>query len=288
MELFINDTIISISQEENDTIQEVLKAISLQLTDGLVIITMKLDGEYCTIDDPKILSQHISKINKMELIVSSHSEIGISLLEDGKNFVLFSITELKNGTISKKNDIIQSFVWIIESLDALRSSLAFPPIDIIILRAGIVEAINFLNQENLNLEEIVNLGEHLELLSNHFSSLQEKLQSPTDYTKESTFARLQETQELLSDLALYFQTGNIVKAIQNLCTVIDTIEMYIRYAASKSKDLAIEKHAIIFKDLSSQLLNALENKDFVLIADLIEYDLNDHIENILEDNIQNR
>jgi hypothetical protein len=47
-------------------------------------------------------------------------------------------------------------------------------------------------------------------------------------------------------------------------------------------DTAIEEHALVLKDLSLQLLNAFENKDFVLIADLIEYDLNDCIDNILE------
>lgn len=282
MELFINDSFISISPDINDTVQHVLNAVNSQLPEDLVIITMKINGTYQAIDDPAILGINVSTLDKIELAVSSHSEIGVSLLEDGKNFVLFSINELKNGSLIKSKEIIQSFSWIIESLDALRSSLAFPPIDITILRAGIVEAIKFLDQDQLTSEEIHNLSNHLEALSNHFSILQKKLLNPADYTQESTLAKLQETQKLLPDLAAYFQTGDSVKAIQDLCTVIDMIEMYIRYAVSKPDDTKIEEYAMTFKDLSTQILNALENKDFILIADLIEYDLNDHIDTILE------
>ncbi len=282
MQLFINNTPVGVSPQESDTIQDLLIAIKKELEENLIIASMAVDNEYKSMDDPVILGTLVSKVEQIELTVATRIEIGISLLEDGKQFIKIGAQELKNGSMSKKGELINSFAWILESLEALRNSLAFPPIDIPVLKAIITNALKKIDNGMSDLEDMKRLGNELEKVAEHFEILKEKLINEEEFTKENTYAHLKDIQTRLPELATHFQTGNDLEAIQQLCIVIDTIELFTRYVASRVGDTAIEEHALVLKDLSLQLLNAFENKDFVLIADLIEYDLNDCIDNILE------
>ena len=282
MELFINETAIGVSPQESDTIQDLLNAILKELEENLIIASMVIDGTYCSIDDPKILGTSVSQVHKIELTVTTTLEISISLLEDGKQFVILGAQELKNGSLAKKNELINSFAWIIESLEALQGSLAFPPADISILRAILKQIITRLDENNVSLDETKELGEHLEKIVNVFDLLQHKISNEKDYSKESTHSLLKEIQPKLPDIATNFQTGNDLQAIQDLCKIVDVIETFTRFSALNSTDNDIEQHSLALKDISLQMLNAFENKDFVLIADLLEYDLSEQIDNILE------
>ena len=282
MELFINETPIGVSPQKSDTIQHLLNAILKELEENLIITSMTIDNKYYSIDDPQMLATSVDKVNKVELVVTTKLELSISLLEDGKQFVILGAQELKNGSLAKKNELINSFTWIIESLEALQNSLSFPPTDIPILKAIVKQVITRLDEDVVPLDETKEIGEQLEKIVNIFDALQHKISNEKSYSKESTYALLIEIQDQLPDIATHFQTGNDVKAIQNLCKIIDVIEVFIRFAATHSSDHHIEQHSLAMKDLSLQMLHAFENKDFVLIADLLEYDLSEQIDNILE------
>lgn len=281
MELFINDTPVGISPEKNDTVDILLRTVERQLESDLIIASVVIDGKYVAHDDPKVLNLPVSDINKIELTVATRIEIGVALLDDAKNFITISFQELKNGSFSKKNEIMQSFAWIIESLDALRSALAFPPADLTILRAAVADALRFLDRE-ISLDEALTLAEILEKMPEHFTLLQKKLLNQEEFVRENVIMQLQSTKNILPDLATYFQTGKDLQALAELGTVIDTLEMFARYSASQPADLQAETFAVALKDLSSQLLEAFENKDYILIADLLEYELAEQIDAILE------
>ncbi|MGL4394779.1 MAG: hypothetical protein ACRCS8_06115 [Brevinema sp.] len=285
MELFINDVAIDITPNPTDTIQTMINAISKELEEGLIIASMDIDGEFAAIDDPAILARSISSIKRVDLIVATNIEIGLSLLLNGKEFIDFSIKELENGSVIKKNEMVESFRWIIESMEALRLSLPFPPTELSIIKAIVNSILVELDEEEISFKIMSEISTLLKQVSGHIESLSQKLQSSTNLSnKEATLHKLEEIQSLLPDIATNFQTGNDLKAIQDLCLVIDAIEMFTRLAASESDDANLEGHAIDLKDLSTQMLNAFENKDFVLISDLLEYDLSDKIDDIIENN----
>lgn len=281
MKLFINDMPVGITPEANDTVDILLRTVEKQLESDLIIASVVIDGKYVTHDDPNILNLPVSDLEKIELTIATRVEIGVALLDDAKNFITISAQELKNGSFSKKNEMMQSFAWIIESLDALRSALAFPPADLTILRAAVADALRFLDRE-ISLEEALALAEILEKMPEHFSLLQKKLLNQEEFARESVIMQLQSTKNMLPDLATYFQIGKDLQALSELGTVIDTLEMFARYSASQPADLQIEAFAVALKDLSSQLLEAFENKDYILIADLLEYELSEQIDVILE------
>lgn len=281
MELFINDTPVGISPEANDTVDILLRTVEKQLESDLIIASVVIDGKYVAHDDPNILNLPVSDIDKIELTIATRVEIGVALLDDAKNFITISARELKNGSFSKKNEIMRSFAWIIESLDALRSALAFPPADLTILRAAVSDALRFLDRE-ISLEEALALAEILEKMPEHFTLLQKKLLNQEEFVRENVIMQLQSTKNMLPDLATYFQTGKDLQALAELGTVIDALEMFARYSASQPTDLQAEAFAVALKDLSSQLLEAFENKDYILIADLLEYELSEQIDVILE------
>lgn len=282
MELLINDTPIGITPQESDTVQTLLKAVVKELEEDLIIASMIIDNEYCSIDDPEVLGTPVSKIQKIELLVATRIEIGLSILEDGKQFILIGAQEFKNGSWSKKEELLHSFTWILDSIEALQSSLPFPPTDLPIVKSLIIQIIRKIDHSPLTLEEAQALGTELERIAPLFDVLKEKIANEQTFSRESTFQKLKEIQPLLPEIATNFQTGNDFKAIQELCRIVDTIEMFTRFTSLHTDNSLLTQHSLALRDLSLQLLQAFENKDFILIADLIEYDLNEHIDTILE------
>ncbi len=282
MELFINDTPIGITPNDGDTIQHLLNAVTQELEEDLIIAVMVIDGKYCSVDDPAVLQTPVANIQKVELTVATRVEICVSLLEDGKQFIIIGAQELKNGSFSKKAEILNSFAWILESLDALKGSLPFPPTDITILRAIITEVIKRLDSGDITIDEAKEIGDQLEKVVDIFEVLKLKLLDEHSHSKDSVLGQLRNILPLLPEIATNFQVGQDLHAIQDLCKIIDNIEMFTRLAAIHPEDDALQQQALNLKDISLQMLHAFENKDFILIADLIEYDLSENIEEILE------
>ncbi|MGL4367511.1 MAG: hypothetical protein ACRCTQ_04430 [Brevinemataceae bacterium] len=283
MKLYVNDTEIGFSANSDDTIQHLLKAVEKQLDHDLIISDMNIDGTYYPMDDPKILSILVSQIEIVKLSVNTRTDLIISLLDEGIQLIEVGSTELLNGSVLKHKEIISSLAWIIESLDAITASVPFPPTEMTLIRADLSYLIKQLDEcNNITLEEIIQLGRNLKGLILYMKQLQEKISNISAHSKESVFHKLQETQQSLPDLAYLFQTGKDFEAMQKLCGVIDTIEMFTRYTASIPEDKKLEGQAIALKDLSAQLLQAFEQKDFILIADIIEYDLSEQIDDILD------
>ena len=279
MEFYINGNPVGITPGESDTIQSLVAAVEKQLDEGLIIVSLQIDDAYVTLNDPATLGLAISNIKKAEMLVATRAEVGINLLEDAKTLLLSSLEPLKNGTLGQKHILMQSFAWIMESLDALRQSLPFPPADIALLHGAVGSILRSLDQADES--QCMAIAEAIEMLPESFTRLQEKLQHPEKYTKESVVAVLEKTQDILPQLAQHFQKGEDFEALSLLGGVIDAVDMYVRYSAT---DKTEERHQFAeeINSLSSQLLEAFENKDYVLIADLIEYDFNDQLDAILE------
>ena len=279
MEFYINGNPVGITPGENDTLQSLIVAVENQLEEGLIIVSLYVDDAYATLDDPATLGLPIAHIKKAEMIVATRAEVGINLLEDAKTLLLSSIEPLKSGMFGQKHVIMQSLAWIMESLDALRQSLPFPPADIALLHGAVGHILRSLDEADET--QCTAIAEATEMLPESFTRLQEKLQNPEQYTKESVIAVLEQTQNILPQLAQHFQKGEDFEALSLLGGVIDAVDMYVRFSATNKTE---ERHQFAeeINSLSSQLLEAFENKDYVLIADLIEYDLNDQLDAILE------
>ncbi|MGL5253463.1 MAG: hypothetical protein ACRC9L_00320 [Brevinema sp.] len=280
MEFYINGNPVGVSPGENDTIQSLIMAVEKQLEEGLIIVSLCVDGTYIAIDDPAELGLHVSNIKKAEMVVATRTDVGVNLLEDAKTLLSSSLDSLKTGMIGQKNVIMQSFAWILESLDALRQSLPFPPTDIALLHGAIAHVLRALD-EVTDESQYVEIAQALEGLPDSFTRLQEKLQNPDKYSKESVTAMLSQTQNILPQLAQHFQRGEDFEGLSLLSGVIDAVDMYVRFSAANPSE---ERHQSAKKinSISSHLLEAFENKDYVLIADLIEYDLNEQLDLILE------
>ncbi|MGL5722150.1 MAG: hypothetical protein ACRCY4_07120 [Brevinema sp.] len=280
MEFYINGNPVGVTPSPSDTLQSLIVAVEKQLEEGLIIVSLMVDGDYIALDDPKSLELAIEGIQKAEMLVATPSEVGINLLEDAKTLLLSSLEPLKSGMLGQKYTMMQSFAWIMESLDALRQSLPFPPADIALLHGAVGRILRSLDEAS-DETHCMDIAEAIEMLPDSFTRLQEKLQHPEQYTKESVVAVLTQTQEVLPQLAQHFQKGEDFEALSLLGGVIDAVDMYVRFSASDKNE---ERHQFAeeINSLSSQLLEAFENKDYVLIADLIEYDFNDQLEAILE------
>ncbi len=281
MELFINDTPIGITPNGSDTLQSLVEAVNKELEEGLIIVTMMVDGKYQSIEDPAVMSLPVSKISRVDLLVSSRLDLCISFLAEGKQFVSVGVKELQSGSLAHKNEFVETFSWILESLDALKNSVAFPPADIHMLRAVIQEAVKRLDGD-LSVDEAVELGNQLAGIVDLFDIIAHKLTNENDFSKDNVMEQLKTILPKLPEVASNFQVGQDLTAIQDMCKIVDMIEMFTRLSASMPEDSDLEQHSIALRDLSLQMLNAFENKDFVLIADLIEYDLSECIEDIIE------
>lgn len=86
----------------------------------------------------------------------------------------------------------------------------------------------------------------------------------------------------IEEVSRLIQEGNEILGIKKLIPIFDGIE-YISNAVSLTKD--IQKEKIELDDLNEQLneiLEAFENEDYILIGDLLNYELLPVMESIKE------
>ncbi len=196
MELFINGAPIEIETADTDTVQAVISSVTDALADdtansGLIIVSMDIDGRHYIIEDPAALSIPVSQIQRIDLSVSSRLELCLAFLSEGKTFVETAAKELQNGSTAHQKEFANTFGWILESLDALKGSIAFPPADIHMLRAIIADALRRLDGV-LTVDDAVELGRHLSGLPDMFDVIADKISNENEHSKSNVIAQLQE------------------------------------------------------------------------------------------------
>ncbi|MBN2544378.1 MAG: hypothetical protein JXB50_01190 [Spirochaetes bacterium] len=313
MDIYINDEKINFKLENEKNASDIINALneySANLKPQHFITQIYInDNEYSFTDDKNLKKIEINQIKNLKIEISNIYEITEMSIKQIEKFLILLknlLTEKKPSDNSEK--IKESIDWMKDGINQI--SMIFDSKDEKILEhknnflTNCENLNNFFNEFNINVNtdktKINSALLYLNNLDNSLSNIKNWLiknfKIPnTEYIINSLDNLIDEIDKIvpkLENVALLYQTGEdsqTMDIIQNLANILEkSISLFIVFKESfkikldkySFKEVNFDTYFKTITDHLKMLMEAIQNKDFVVISDLLEYEFVPNIEEI--------
>ncbi|OHD54220.1 MAG: hypothetical protein A2Y33_13025 [Spirochaetes bacterium GWF1_51_8] len=285
MEFLINSEPADVIMENEKNALEIIQSFQKQLEKNLQISTIEIDGKFYSPESEDLANIETAKIGKINIEVGTQEEIAMSLLHEAKAMLVNVINDIKQNAFSHVPQYNEIIDWIIETLKSINTVTAFHLNEIKILTTTLIQVRAYLNDSAREEDKIPSLCNILENMIQFFDSLQLKISNRFRIDRDDILQGLDSCQRELPEISESLQVGKDREAFGRIHNVINILESCSIYLRQKHKDLdetardEAEQYYQELNSLLSEIVIAFERGDFVLIADLFEYELPDKLEN---------
>lgn len=313
MDIYINDEKINFKLENEKNASDIINALneySANLKPQHFITQIYInDNEYSFTDDKNLKKIEINQIKNLKIEISNIYEITEMSIKQIEKFLILLknlLTDKKPSDNSEK--IKESIDWMKDGINQI--SMIFDSKDEKILEhknnflTNCENLNNFFNEFNINVNtdktKINSALLYLNNLDNSLSNIKNWLiknfKIPnTEYIINSLDNLIDEIDKIvpkLENVALLYQTGEdsqTMDIIQNLANILEkSISLFIVFKESfkikldkySFKEVNFDTYFKTITDHLKMLMEAIQNKDFVVISDLLEYEFVPNIEEI--------
>jgi len=291
MEITLNSKPFDITIENEKNLGELFIGISEWLNkSGYEISEVIQDGKKLQLDNDKWQTNLLKSINNLEIITIPGSTRYIMDLHT----IYQSISLLLNALVKDNkpliDDLISELPYIADALDLFLSKKD-------VLLFGKEKLTSLISNYTSNRENNSNIKflvlEHLEELLKVLKTRIKEVTSPYPELKETT-KKLKNLIPVISDVALMLQTGNDKKAMDSVLKFINLSEKLIRifpflveqgYTDIRMQSIENINFNDFYKELNnilSELVEAFDINDSILIGDLMEYEIVPKIDKLFE------
>ncbi|MES0489692.1 MAG: hypothetical protein ABUK01_06865 [Leptospirales bacterium] len=275
MDILVNGQEIDFDLQENIALTKVLEHLQEWASkDSMFVLDYKVNGENSGLANQSLMS---SQINTLEIELGDQSQLVYSHLEELTkyvnkvgNFIAGSIQKKKPLDISAIAEIDEGLTWIIDSLQGLQRYFEGYNIQNELL---VLEEKQGNIAQNLPeiLEGLISIRNTVELWSKSYviSNLNEE--EATEVMQGFVLEIAQQT-DILEQIATDLTAGNEKKALALLETIMQWISdgILIMNKSGFQPDL-LKK----LNETMNEVAESLNDNDFVTLADIIDYDLKD-------------
>lgn len=284
MEFRINGEISDVKLTDERTAMDIVQSFSKHLKNGLQIYTLSINDRFYSPDNHELNQISVEDISTINIEVATKEEIAISLLQEAKNVILTIADDLKKNGFAHSKEFSELFDWINDTLNAINQVIAFNLSEIKLVTSTIHQIETYLESEERNESKIDSIINILENLIQYFDSIQLKIDSGYKIEKNELEQAITNGLEILPEISEAFQIGNDKEALTKIHTIINLLESCSIYL-KQNLNLLIEQKGDeidqMYNDLNgllADIVDAFQNGDFVLIGDLLEYELSEKLE----------
>ncbi len=283
MEFIINGEAADVSFDSEKNAADIVESFSKQIEEGRMIASFEVNGKYYSTDDPALKELSIDSIEKIEIEVASQEDVAVSLLDEAKRILLAIAEDLRKNGYSGSDKYYELFDWIIETIGVINRLAVFEMTEVKLLNMTIGQVETYLKNPAREESKIDQLAGILENLVQYLDSIQLKIVSRFNIAKEDLLEAIDNGLELLPEISEGFQLGKDKEALSKVHVIIDLLESCTIYLKKNLADLkAKEDNAdSMYEEMNSllgEIVDAFEKGDFILIGDLMEYELTERLE----------
>jgi len=264
---------------------EIVRSFQKVLEKHLIISAIEIDNKYFTPDNQGLIDIPVEDIHEINIEVGTQEEIAVSLLHESKGMLNNVINDMKKNGFTHTAQYNEIIDWLIETLKSVNSITAFHLNEIKILTTTLHQIKAYLNDSEREEAKIPSLCNIIENMIQFFDSLQLKIANNFKIDRDDLLQALENCQTELPEISESLQVGKDREAFGKIHTVINVLEtcsIYFRQNHAEMPPDYQDEAEQSFQELNSLLSDivvAFERGDFVLIADLFEYELPDKLEN---------
>lgn len=285
MEFKINGEVCDIQLEGEKNAADIIDSFSKQLESGVVIASLSINGKYYSPDNPDLKDISADSIRTIEVEAGTQEDIALSLLEESKLILINIADDLQKNGFDHVTQFNELFAWIMETLNAVNKVALFELAESRLLISTLTQVRDYVNSSERDPAKVESLGSILRNLIQYIDSIQIKLQKGFDISKRELLEMIDHGSNLLPEIAESFQLGHDQKAFEGIHTIINLLENCSVYFRSrlpefKNNDLKVSD---LYEDLNAllgEIVEAFEKADFVLIGDLMEYELPEKLDEL--------
>jgi hypothetical protein len=314
MDIYINSEKINFELENEKNINDVTKAISeyaSKSTPQQFISTIYIDDqEYSYTDETKLSGIKIDKVKKLEINTSDIYGITLLSISQIEKFLIL-LSDIIEGEKWDDNfiKIFESMDWMKEGIKQIvtifgdeKNTLVHEKLSFIDSFGKLKDILLNLNASNYPLNNGLreNALELKNLILENLNSIKEQLKSNTKIIDKKSIleninkliGEIDEIIPKLSNVPVLFQTGEdheSMEIIKSLANILEkSIGLFVIFKESFKlyldkytvKEVSFEEFFHVLTNHLKELMTAIENKDSVMIGDLLEYEFVPNIEEI--------
>lgn len=273
MEILVNGQEINFDLQENIALNKVLEHLQdWAAKDKMFVLDYSVNGENSNVTSDDLMSSQIStleiELGDQSQLIHSHLEELSAYVNRAGNFIAETLT--KNTTLNDNSikELDEGLTWVIDSLEGLQKYFEGYNIqnELLVLEE---------KQQNITknlpeiLEGLIGIRNTVELWSKSYiiSNLDE--QEAKDMMQNFVQEIVQQT-AILEQIATDLTAGNEKKALALLESMMQWISDGIMIMSKSEYQPGLLKK---LNDTMGEVADSLNDNDFVTLADIIDYDL---------------
>jgi hypothetical protein len=318
MEILVNGKPIEFELEGGETLKEIISSLNEWVYKGGNTITdLKIDGEKVEFDEAARSTRSVDEIKTIEMEIRMPEELALSSMEDAVPYLrrlLDGIDDVKE--ISKFREFIDGLEWFKEVCKRSESVLKLEYGEIYIDNRSIEarmseyeEMVGLLRRkvndkdlsggrELLKTETKPILEDWIKVVPQMIERIPQEIKDKiTGLAQTTLLERLNKAideipgiSKRLETVSLDLQTGNEHRAMESFQEITEELSDMIHllqeternfgldYRSIRVEDQTVHERALEMDELLSEIITAFENKDIVMLSDLLEYELSPAIQ----------
>lgn len=286
MQLTVNEEVVDITLENEQTAYDIISSFSKQIGEDMLISSIRINDRYYSPEDQeKLETILLDGIDQINIEVGTQDEISINLLQESSRILRSVAEDLKQNGFSHEEEIFKVLDWVLETVQTVGKISILSLSEVKLVDSTLQQLLDYLKEPEKETSKIPAITQILLNLIQYIESIQLKISNGFSLSREELSQAIQNTLKILPEIAESFQIGKDSDALEKIHIVINLIEscsLYIKKnpdSFSKEKEEEIEHLYEEFNSLLEEILEAFQNGDFILIGDLMEYELPDKLEN---------
>lgn len=285
MELKVNGEAIDVTLEHEKSAFDVIYALIHQFEDkNMLVSSVEIDGKFYPFDDPALKDLQIDSIEHMNVEVSDKESLIISLLVETKNILTKIAYDMKTNGFSHVKEFNELLTWVSETVKTINQLALFNMVESKLLISTIHQIVEYINSNQKDEKKIDSLAGIISSLIRYIEAMELKITSNFSVTKEEMVEAIQNGVAILPEIAESFQVGKDKDALDKIHSIISVLELCCIYLKKNIAHFSAEVKDEIdslyeeINTLLTQVVEAFENGDLVLLGDLLEYELPEKFE----------
>ncbi|MCK5154009.1 MAG: hypothetical protein KAQ93_06575 [Spirochaetales bacterium] len=292
MEITLNSEPFDVTIENEKTLSELFSGLSNWLNkSGYEITGLIQDGEELKLNESNEWQGNLLEtITNLDVKAISGSDRYISDLQTLYQYITLLQNAILAGNKSLTTDLLSELPYITNTIDSFLTKKDLTAYGTVILQEHINNFQNDNNGKSENRDNLIHLLQGISII------LQTRIKEVTSPFNEiqNTAEQLKDLIPSISDVSVMLQTGEDKKAMDSVLGFIELSEKLIRtfpflknFGYTDISKISIDSESFndFYKDLNSiltELVEAFNINDSILIGDLMEYEIAPRVNKLLE------
>lgn len=294
MELKLNGQKINFSLQNEKSVHDFLDSLSVILAqDNLVIASAEVDGKSYAVGDEPLKDIQIDNTGLLSVEAMTREDLVNSLLGETKRLLQNIAADLKTNGFSNAARYLDLFNWVHDTVELINRHSVFNMVEAKLILSTIRQIRDYLQSDTRDDSKSVSMAAIVASLVEYIEAIEIKMSNNFTIKRDDLKNAIEEGLNLLPEISSDFQLGKDKDALSKINRVISVIEFSCLYLKKNRAELTAEQKEDVddlyeeMNSLLSEVVEAFENGDVVLIGDLLEYELPEKLEKyrsiVLED-----